>query len=815
MSHPPSSPVSTLPDSFGAALRFLRKRARLTQEELGRAVGYSREQIARLENGSRLPDLAVIAALFVPMLLGERERGLMEQFLALAGQTRRDIQVTITHNRETRIQLVQEAATATDRPRYRPPAPLLPLLGRRAEVEDLVARLQTARLITLVGAPGIGKTRLALEVGHAALGHFTDGVVFISLAEVTTAADIPYAVLRHLALAPAPQQAPAEAIAAALASCHMLLIMDNCEHLPDAALLFADWLARAPWLKLLCTSRVPLDLYGEHEWPLAPLAVPNLAEPPDLARWRQYPALDLLLARAAAVDPDFRLNEHNLLPLASICVALDGLPLALELAAVRLRELDPAQLVHQLLALRGHGRLSSTWLQQTRRNVADRHRTLHAAIEWSVQLLSPNARAAFLRLGVFVGGGTTHAAAAVAGADTALLTQLTRANLIIVADGRFSLLETIRSFAAEGLNAVGDLPAALRAHAAYFQQLSQDVFVGLNGDDQATWMARALAEQDNCLAAVRWAIAEGEGDIAIATAGALWWFWYRRGLFTLGQELLAAALQLPTANRSDRARALNGLAAFYLVNDDYPANLACHEEGLALRRHLNDVEGIATVLHNMGLTALTMGEYERAMEWLAESIAVYPDGDQTSAWAHMGLIAQETGDLPQARHWLDLAYRAAMSASAGWIQAFVMNYLADVVREMGDLVEAARLAEGSLHLFTELEDTYYLPDAQLTLAQIAMDGGDYEKARDLAALAGRQYEARDDAVYIATVLLVQAELAHREGRCAEARALLARSRALRQTITRAISPRERAQYEGLALALQVDAADSPLAAVMK
>ncbi len=206
----------TFPDTFGASLRFLRKRAQLTQDELGRAVGYSREQIARLENGSRLPDLAVVAALFVPALLPERDRALTEQFLALAGRTRRAVQLTVTRTQETRIELVETTAVATLPPRYAPPAPLLPLLGRQADVAELLARLRTARLITLIGAPGIGKTRLALEVGNAARTAFADGVAFVSLAEAQTAADIPYAALQALALTPAAGQLPADALRDAL-----------------------------------------------------------------------------------------------------------------------------------------------------------------------------------------------------------------------------------------------------------------------------------------------------------------------------------------------------------------------------------------------------------------------------------------------------------------------------------------------------------------------------------------------------------------------------------------------------------------------
>lgn len=789
-----------LPDAFGPALRFLRKRARLTQEELGRAVGYSREQIARLENGSRLPDLAVIAALFVPALLLERERALVEQFLALAGQTRRDVEVTITHRKETRIQVVRETVDAA--PRYRPPAPLLPLLGRRTEVEELLAALATTRLLTLVGAPGIGKTRLALEVANLALPAFADGAAFVSLAEAQTPADVPYAVLDALAITAAPQQAPAAAVRTALAPLGLLLVLDNCEHLLDAAPLFAEWLAAAPGLKILCTSRVPLDLYGEQEWPLAPLAAPDLAEPPDRERWGQTPALLLLLARARAADPAFALTNDNLLPLASLCAALDGLPLALELAAVRLRELPPAELVQQLLAQRGHTRLSSNWLAQTRRNVAERHRTLHAAIGWSAQRLAPADRDAFHRLGVFVGGVTATAALTVAGADEATLARLARASLVRLDGGRVALLETLRAFAAEQLAAAGELATTQRAHAGYYARFAQAVFAGLIGDEQQAWMPQAMADHDNCLAALRWALAERDGETAVAIAAGLWWFWYRRGYYPLAREMLTAALALPSTDLLVRANALNGLANFWLEEEEYAANLACHEQGLALRRQLGDPAGIATVLHNMGLTAIVMGDYARAAALMEESIAANPGGDQTSAWAHLGLIAQETLDLLAARRWLALAYEGAEASGADWMRAFVMNYLADVERELGQFDAAAELARESLRLFTALDDAHYLPDAQLMLAQIALDSGDYAAAEPLAALAREQYEAREDAVFIATALLVEAELAWKQGRRDEAVALLTRSRALRGTITRHVSPRERAQYDRLAAALE-------------
>ena len=472
--------LNSLPDTFGEALRFLRKRARLTQDEMGRAVGYSREQIARLENGSRLPDLAVIAALFVPALFQQSEKHLVEQLLALAGKTRQDQQVTITHTRQTRLEVTSETLLAPPVSMHLPPAPLLPLIGRTADVTDLLALLQTARLITIAGAPGIGKSRLALEVANQAVLHFADGVAFVPLADVTAAADVPYAVLRTLGITPTPHQTAETAITAYLAPRRLLLVIDNCEHVLEGAPLFADWLAQAPGLKLLCTSRVPLDIYGEHEWPLAPLPVPDLAEPPDIERWGQLPAMQLLISRGRAIDPAFSLTSENILPLATLCVALDGLPLALELAAVQLRELSPHLLAQQLLTLRGHGRLSSSWLRQDKRNIAERHRTLNAAIDWSVRMLPPAQADAFCRLGLFVGGCSEAAAQAVvdatvvdatvvnvttADAGPDVLAALARANLVTRAEGRVTLLETLRAYAIERLAAAGGLAAGQHRHA--------------------------------------------------------------------------------------------------------------------------------------------------------------------------------------------------------------------------------------------------------------------------------------------------------------------------------------------------------------
>ena len=539
--------------------------------------------------------------------------------------------------------------------------------------------------------------------------------------------------------------------------------MDNCEHILESTPIFTDWLARSPHLKLLCTSRVPLDLYGEQVWPVAPLAMPDLAQPADIERWGETPAMRLLLARVQAADPAVRLTADNLLPLATLCVALDGLPLALELAAVRLHDLSPDAAVQQLLALRGLGQLSSSWLQQSKRNVAERHRTVQAAIDWSVRMLPAAQQEAFARLGVFAGGCSTDAAQAVACADPALLAALAHANLAAFDGDRATMLETLRAYAREQLVANGQLDACQQRHAAYFAAFAQGVFAGLTGEDQSRWMQRALADHNNLLAALRWALAEEDGEIAISLAGSLWWFWYRRGLFALGQEFLQAALQLTTSDLSARARALNGLASFHLANDEYAASLACHQEGLALSRTLADALGSATTLHNMGLTAYMMGDCAQAIDWLHASIDADPTSDPAQAWAHIGIVALDMQDLAQARRWLERAHQQALLQPGGWMQAFVEHNLADVLYDQGELVAARQMAHASLQLFEALGDSYYLPDPQLLLARIALEEGECDVAEALAAMALAQYENRTDAVLTSSARLVQAEIAWRSG----------------------------------------------------
>jgi len=812
MSFPTAFPAQT----FGEALRFLRKRERLTQDELGRAVGYSREQIARLENGSRLPDLAVVAALFLPALGLQRQPELSQRLLELAGQVRAEAdgtqRITVTRSVQTRTERTLEVAALSP---YPLPAPLLPLLGRAAELES-ITRLLTgdARLLTLVGAPGIGKTRLALEAARQLKGSFPDGVCFVELDAIQAARDVASAIALALGLTPAADQAPEEIVRAHLAPRDLLLVLDNCEHILEAAPHFGDWLSAAPKLRLLCTSRVALDLYGEYEWDLAPLALPDLAHLPTLDELAQVPSVQLFTARARAVRAAFRLDAENALAVSALCAALDGLPLALEIAAARVRDLSAQELLRQIMAARQPSQLSSTLLGQTKRNIAERHRTLQAAIAWSVHLLPEHQRAAFLRLGVMTGGCDLETAQQVCGADADVLSALSAASLLRVEAGRVTLLETLRAFAFEQLAADGWLDALRRAHAVHFSEYAQMVFQGILGAEQSLWLSRARLDHENFRAALRFSLEQNDGRLAVSLAGGLWWFWGRQGFGREAMTWLEAALRCPrpepfdeTAQRR-RATALNGAGATAAELNEFAVAMRYHEEGLALRRALRDQKGIGTVLHNMGLVAQCQGDYPRAIALLEESLALSDPNDardQAIGFANLGTTATLMYDLPAAQRWLERALEASSPEDTPWENAFASIYLATVCYETGDLARAEQMARHSLKLFQEMGDALYLPEPQLLLASLARLRGDLFTARELCADVLRQYQQTEDEHGVANCLHVLAWLALDEdpspAGLARAEDLFREARALRGRVKRHLAPLEQTENRRLQAAL--------------
>jgi len=845
---PPHSSTSaiTLPsDSFGAALKFLRKRARLTQEELGRAVGYSREQIARLENGSRLPDLTMLAALFVAALGLQQEPALVAQLLELAGSARQAAleetpsHITVTHHVERRVeaqQLVIEPIGVpplplqTTPPVHQLPVPLLPLLGRSFELTQACRLLTTeARLLTLVGPPGVGKSRLALAIGHQLAPTFAHGAALVLLAGVQNPADVAATVAAALQITPAATQTPADAVRVYLAGCQLLLILDNCEHLLDAMPLFSTWLAAAPRLTVLCTSRIALDLYGEYELAVGPLVRPDLAHLPPVDALGQISAVKLFVDRARAVDLTFQLDGENQLAVAGLCVALDGLPLALELAAARTRTLTPQTLLQQLMQARQAYQSAGHLLSQNKRDIAAHHRTLQEAIDWSYRLLSPPEQALFMRLGIFWGGCTAEAMAAVAGGDLLTLNGLVTANLVQRAADlspvgaplpRLLLLETLRTFALEQLALQDQLSSLQRRHADYFADYAQQIFTGIRGADQTLWLQRARLDHDNFRAALRFALHHELGEVAVALAGGLWWFWNRQGLLAEGSRWLAAALAAPCQaaaptllHQQQRARALNGAGSLATEQSRFAEAHAYHLEGLTLRRSIRDEAGVADVLHNLGLLARCEGDYGQALAWFEEGRALSAALNSEPSYlvmddANLAITAYEMGDLAVAYRWATAAYQRAVGHTDQWIVAYVTTALAEILQAQGEWTQAAALATTACQLYEQLGDAQFWPEPLLVLAKTAYAQGDLAQAEALCAQIFQAWQGLADAYGMANALYLQAWLALAttsdppEQSLSKAAALHAQASALRAGVNRHISPREAADYSRLAAAIK-------------
>ncbi|HYN90218.1 MAG TPA: helix-turn-helix domain-containing protein, partial [Ardenticatenaceae bacterium] len=516
--------------AFGPFLRYLRRRAQLTQSALSVGVGYSPAHISLLEGGQRQPDLTAVAALFLPALGLQEEPELAAQLLRLAAAARGEtgtIALTRTVRRQVVVTEVVEAEEART-PRLPPatprlPAPTVPLIGREQEREELSALLLDAsvRLLTLAGPPGVGKSRLALHVAWELQSAFAGGASFLELAAVQEAALVATTVMQGLGITGGSGETGAEtaALRAALRDQELLLVLDNFEQVLPAASLVADLLAAAPRLKILVTSREALRLYGEHLVAVPPLPLPDLAEIPPPDELAHVPSVALVVARARAVRPGFALTASNAPAVAAICVRLDGLPLAIELAAAQSRLFAPQELAARLIRQEPRGHAHPATLQvlaRGARNLPRRQQTLEAAIEWSYRLLEPDEQALLARLGVFSGGfdllaiegcglqadgsvleegpstasrpeaapnrSALHSRSAPKGFNPQPSTQerlrsLVDKSLVQVTAGeptRFTLLEILREYALEQLAARGELDEARRRHAEYFTTLAEE-----------------------------------------------------------------------------------------------------------------------------------------------------------------------------------------------------------------------------------------------------------------------------------------------------------------------------------------------------
>lgn len=573
------------------------------------------------------------------------------------------------------------------------PLQLTRFFGRDEEISQLSLLLlsEQPRLVTLLGAGGSGKSRLAVETAKQLLEPFEGKVWFVSLAALNEARLIPGAVLEALELTRAPGLDPLEQIRARLAGQPAVLLLDNFEQLvAEGRTVVQSLLTQIPLLRCLVTSRVQLNLAGEQVWPVAPLPIPNGAVEP--ARLLQYPSVALFVDRAQAVRPDFQLTPRNAATIAQLCKRLEGIPLAIELAAARAQVLTPAQMLERLK--------DRFELLVSRGRHAERHRTLRAAIDWSYQMLTPELRRIFARLSVFRGGWTVEAAEAVCADPLALdhLAELTECSLVLTdargEEMRFGMLETLREYAAEVLSAVAaDEEEAARRHAEYFLTLAETAEPKLTGPEQPVWLQRLGAEYDNLRAAFEWSQGTG-GDPALGLrlAGALHLFLIVSAPLDEPLDWLLRALDAQTATPAVRLKALAAAALVSAMKGDGARAIALSQERLELSRAASDAGGQASSLIHIGWTAYELDDFERAETYLLEALTV----------------ARANGNL--------------------WGTAFALAGLTYANAAHGDYEVAAQFAAEGLALQQQLGSPYGLAHQRCGLGRIAAGRGLFPEA---------------------------------------------------------------------------------------
>src|SRR5215210_7514325 len=478
---------------------------------------------------------------------------------------------------------------------YRNNLPLQPtrLIGREKEVSEVCDLLwhDEIRLLTITGPGGTGKTRLALQAAADLLEDFTDGAFFVPLATLTEAELFFSAVAETLGVRETAEQPLDESLKDYLSERRLLLLLDNFEQVLEAAPSVTELLAGAPGLEVLATSRTPLGLYGEHVFPVPPLSMPDLKRPPPLERLTQYEAVGLFVERARAVKPDFSITNESAPAVAEICVRLDGLPLAIELAAARIKMLPPKAMLQRLSS-----RLKL--LTGGARDLPERQRTLSSTIEWSFALLDEGEQLLFGRLAVFSGGRTLEAIEAICDAQGDLPVEafegvfsLLDKSLLRQEEGpsgepHFVMLETVHEFAREKLQESAEAERIKRLHAQYFLTLAEEANPELKGANQLEWLERLEAENDNMRAALSWASQRDEAGVAMKLGGALWRFWSVRGYYSEGRRWLEAALAIDgRVSPEVRAMALAGLGTLTLEQGDLDRGKQACEEGLQLLEH--------------------------------------------------------------------------------------------------------------------------------------------------------------------------------------------------------------------------------------
>jgi predicted ATPase/DNA-binding CsgD family transcriptional regulator len=590
-----------------------------------------------------------------------------------------------------------------ERPPHNLPSELSSFVGREKELPEVRRLLENNRLLTLTGSGGCGKTRLALAAASELVERFEDGVWMVELASLAEPSLVPQAVAFTLGVRERPGSSLTEALSDYLRTRNLLLILDNCEHLIEACAELAEALLRScPGLRVLTTSREALGITGEIAWPVPSLSLPDLRRLPDLESLPRYESARLFVERTAAVRPNFTLTEQNAPAVAQVCYRLDGIPLAIELAAARAKMLP----VEEISARLGD---SFRLLAAGSRTALPRQRTLHATMDWSHELLGQKERVVFRRLSVFAGGFTLEAAESICAGEELqrdevleLLSQLVDKSLVVAQEpdgaARYRLLDTIRQYGRERLEEAGEVDLAREQHAGYYLAMAEEAEPELKGDRQVTWLERLETEHDNLRVAMAWLLERGESELAARLGWALWLFWGIRTHLAEGRRSMERALSARgsiamTASARAKALFVAGMMANY--QGDHLSAEPLVQESLRLFKELEDKVGTAYALSNAGYVALGRGRYQQAIA-----------------------VIEEAADL-------------FLEEGEKWGAAIELGFLAVAWRNQGDHERAKRLAERALTISREIGERQAATSALYTLAILAQTDGEKERARKL------------------------------------------------------------------------------------
>jgi predicted ATPase/DNA-binding CsgD family transcriptional regulator len=633
------------------------------------------------------------------------------------------------------------------------PNPLTALIGREQEIDSIteLMRNRDVRLVTLTGTGGVGKTRLAVAAAQQLRPDFSDGLCFVALAPLTNPELVTATIAQAAGLRETNDRPLVEDLAAFLGEKLLLLVLDNFEQVTAAAVQISNLLAACPQLKALVTSRERLHVRGEREVPIRPLVLPQRHPRPSLEMLTQYEAVQLFVERARQVYPDFAVDNANAPAVAEICHRLDGLPLAIELAAARIAVLSPemllARLGQRLPLLTGGAR-----------DLPSRHQTMRGTIAWSYDLLDEEEQMLFRRLAVFVGGFTLEAAESVVNGTSLRvldgLASLAGKSLLErsprEANPRFVMLETIREFGWEQLSTSGEAAAVRSAHAAWCLALVEEAEPAMWGAGQVAWLDRLDREKDNLRAALHWTLSQGEYETAMRLASLLWRFWERKGYLSEGRSQLASILARSpgSAPISARNSALTGAGVLAALQGDYDQAIRLSEDALSGWNQLGDHQGIARTLLSLASVARYRDDYDAAESLGQESLAAFRAINDRwgvgHVLAHLGMVTWVQGNHAMGTTYFEeaLANLRAIGDESGIFE--VLLEMGKGVCDEGDLARAITLFEECLALSATLGDGAGRGAALTELGVVALLQSNYDRATDLFTQATELAEENGD-----------------------------------------------------------------------